>query len=109
MNRRESEFVLGVNAVIEEGERLHWIVRDGELQREACARLEDKVAEILKEKHRAVLVQDEDYANCLLGCECTARAVSAELRMWILLKEEQPDDAWTELVNAQSLVLDDDW
>ena len=105
MNRRESEFVLSINAIIEEVERLHWIVRDKELQRGACGRLEDKVAEILKEKHSAVQRQDEDYANCLLGCECTARAVLAELRMWMLLKEEQPDDAWTELVNAQSLVL----
>ena len=104
MNRRESEFVSSVNAVIEESERLHWVVRDSELQREACARLESKVAEILKEKHYAVQKQDEDYANCLLGCECAARAVLAELRMWLLIKEEHPDDAWGELVNAQTLV-----
>lgn len=105
MNRRESEFVLSVNAVIEEGERLHWIARDSDLQRTICTRIKDKVADILEEKLRAVQNLNEDYANCLLGCECAARAVLAELRMWILLKEEQPDDAWTELVNAQSLVL----
>jgi hypothetical protein len=63
------------------------------------------VAEILEEKYHAVQKQDEDYANCLLGCECAARAVLAELHMWLLIKEEHPDDAWAELVNAESLVL----
>jgi hypothetical protein len=105
MNRRESEFVNSINAVIEEGERLHWVVRDSELQRSACERLQDKLTEILREKQLAVQKQDEDYANCLLGCECAARAVLAELYMWLQLKDQHPDEAWNQLVNAESLLL----
>lgn len=41
-----------------------------------------------------------------MGCECVTLALIAELKMWLLLKEENPDDAWDELINAQMAYVD---
>jgi hypothetical protein len=61
--------------------------------------------QIASEKAAAVGSSDEDYANLLLGCECVARSLFAELQMWLLLKQEDPDAAWDQLIEAQGQAL----
>jgi hypothetical protein len=95
-------FVAEFNKVVEECAHFRFITRDSGLQQGACARLRDLRAKIGAEKESARASADEDYANLLLGCECSADALISELNMWILLKEGRPDQAWDALVAAQS-------
>jgi hypothetical protein len=99
-------FVAGFNNMVKDVEGLLSIARAGELQREALAVLNVATSGIVAEKEAAVTRGDEDYANLLLGCECVAQALSAELKMWLLLKEEKPDEAWNELISAQMALMD---
>jgi hypothetical protein len=101
MIKGATAFFQEFNTFIKTCEMFCSIARDSELQRDACRKLEFKILEIHEEKNCAIENQDEDYANSLLGCACAAKAVLSELRMWLLLKEEKPENAWDELINAQ--------
>lgn len=105
MSKGIGRFLQEFNVVIKDCENMCSIARDSELQTAACRKLEGKILEISEEKRRAVEKQDEDYANCLLGCSCAARAVLAELQMWLLLKQEKPENAWDKLITAQDSLL----
>lgn len=106
MNRALPAFVATFNELVQESENLLSIARDSNLQREACSLLEDAIQRVLAEKTDAISRHDEDYANLLLGCESVATALLAELKMWLLLKEERPDEAWNHLVAAQMSSID---
>lgn len=101
MNDQLPAFVADFNRTVESVENLLSIARAGELQREALVTLDAALTSVSNAKAAATAANEEDYANLLLGCECVAAALMAELRMWLLLKEEKPDEAWNELVNAQ--------
>ena len=95
-------FLTEFNEAVKETEVFLSIARASELQQAALEALEQLIPKIAKEKARAVKDKNEDYANMLLGCECVAAALIAELKMWILLKQEEPDAAWDQLVSAQN-------
>lgn len=94
-------FMTSFNEKVKEAEVFLSIARASELQEAACKKLEELLKELALEKDVAIKNKSEDYANLLLGCECVAHALIAELRMWLLLKEEKPDAAWDQLVDAQ--------
>jgi hypothetical protein len=98
--------VADFDRTVESVENLLSIARAGELQREALTVLRTSMDSIKGEKANAASRGEEDYANLLLGCECVGAALSAELKMWLLLKEENPDEAWNELINAQMASVD---
>lgn len=104
MNDSASLFLDKFNTTIKESEVFVFITRDSDLQRQACSQLAHLLTQIASEKESAIARGDESYANILLGCQCAASAVLAEIKMWLLLKEGRPDDAWDELVNAQRLL-----
>lgn len=106
MNRSLPAFVAEFNELVKESENMLSITRDSELQRAACSVLEDALRRTHIEKQKAIASCDEDYANLLLGCESVAHALLAELNMWLLLKEEKPDEAWNHLVAAQMASVD---
>jgi hypothetical protein len=83
--------------LINEAETLSFLSRDADLQRDALAHLDQFLARIAVLK--ATVRGDE--ANACLAVECLARALAAELRMWLALKNERPAAAWEELVTAQ--------
>jgi hypothetical protein len=101
MDSRVPAFLHSFNQTIEQCEHLISIARDSALQLVACSQLEQEIIRVLEEKNHASEDGDEDYANCLLGCECVARALLAELSMWLLLKQEEPEKAWDQLIGAQ--------
>jgi len=82
------------------------ITRNSDLQRTACSSLREMLDMVAQDKAHAIAELDEHFANILLGCECLLSACIAEITMYLLLKEDNPDAAWDELVNAQSR-LDD--
>jgi hypothetical protein len=95
-----------LNARIEAIEGYDYITRDGDLQREECAKLDTLLAELAELKQAAITVEDEQLGNTLLGFECIARFLQSSLMMWILLKDGSPDEAWLKLVAAQSALAD---
>lgn len=95
-------FLTEFNEAIKETEVFLSIARASELQQDALEALEQLIPKIAEGKARAVKDKNEDYANMLLGCECVAAALIAELKMWILLKQEEPEAAWDQLVSAQN-------
>ena len=99
------EAVVRFNTVIKEAEVLLSIARATELQQAACNVLEDQATDLAQQKAIAVSNAAENLANLLLGCECVNTCILAELRMWILLKQEQPDEAWDQLILAQDCAL----
>jgi hypothetical protein len=105
MNESSSAFVRKFNEIADESMVFTFITRDTNLQNEACIKLEDILAQASAEKASAIAAGAENYANVLLGCECVARALIAEIKMWILLKEGRPDEAWERLVAAQDGLL----
>jgi hypothetical protein len=98
-----SEHIAKFNAVIGDCELLACMARDSELQRGACSRLRTLLATLVDLKRSAVVdAGDENEANLLLGFECVAVSLHSELQMWLLLKEERPDEAWDALIEAQN-------
>ena len=106
MSDSPSGFIDEFNKTIEECAVFTFATRDPSLQEQARNRLEEKLAETGAEKRKAVAAGDEDYANTLLGCECLAAAMISEIKMWLLVKNEEPDNAWDELINAQGYLAD---
>jgi hypothetical protein len=101
MSELTPERIAAFNAVIEDCENFTYITRDSELQKDACARLQELMATAASMKSDAVAAGDEDSVNLLLDFECVAKCIHAELSMWLLLKEQRPDEAWDNLVTAQ--------
>lgn len=106
MNNTLPPFVSSFNAMVKEAEVFLSIARDSALQQEAVEKLLAFGVTIASEKAAAIESGNEDYANLLLGCECVTSALVAELRMWLLLKEGEPDAAWDELITAQMASVD---
>ena len=106
MSEQIAPFVAEFNQTVKDVEHLLSIARAGKLQREAIANLDSTLARVGRAKATAAANGEEDYANLLLGCECVATALMSELKMWLLLKEERPDEAWNELVSAQMASVD---
>ena len=102
MSKYISEYVADFNDIIEECENLVCITRDRQLQQEAAAKLQQLRMQITVLKQQIVKHGDEDSANLLLGFECVATCLHAEISMWLLLKDEKPDEAWDWLVTAQA-------
>lgn len=94
------------NQTVEDVENLLVITRSSRLQRDALDSIVAAAEKISVEKAAAISDGDEEYANLLLGCQCVAAALGSEIKMWLYLKEEKPDDAWNELVNAQMASTD---
>jgi hypothetical protein len=65
---------------------------------EKLAQLKEKMSKL---KRQMIIAQDEDSANALLSFEQMIDALANELKMWIALKEDDPNSAWDSLISAQ--------
>lgn len=86
---------------IQEASRYLGATTCSDLQHDAICDLEELSTRVAERKEEAIAERNEDFANLLLGCECLTEALVSELRMWILLKKEEPSKAWDKLVDAQ--------
>lgn len=105
MNNTTSSFISGFNKTVENCAVFLCITRDSQLQKTAIIQLLQLLKDLSDEKDKAKASGDEDYANLLLGCECIANGQIAEIKMWLLLKEDKPDEAWDALITAQDSFL----
>ncbi|MBS0221849.1 MAG: hypothetical protein JSR91_14015 [Proteobacteria bacterium] len=96
-----SEEINQFNECVEAQRKFLSIVRDSGLQRDALAELSAMGTKVHEWKIQAISAQNENSANLFLGCECVIEALQAELKMWLYLKDDEPDKAWDCLVDAQ--------
>ena len=106
MTDEQASFLRYFNEAVEHHTALVFCARHSSLQEQACTEIDGLLNGVAVRKANAVKENDERLANVLLGCERLLEAIQAELRMWILLKSEQPDRAWSQLVSAQSALSD---
>lgn len=89
--------------IVNDAERFAFLPRSIEYQRDAIGSLSDFIDEA--EEIKRDLQIDEEIpgraANQVLALICMAKAIRYELRMWVRLKEENWESAWTDFVDAQ--------
>lgn len=103
MNKKVAQFISSkFQPTIGECEKFLFLVRGVELQRDAAQTLEDLKGDILHLKNSMIRKKEEDAANCCLSLEMATLALQHELRLWVALKEDRMNDAWDELVDAES-------
>lgn len=102
MNDKEARFIRRINEAISECESFLFITRCSNLQREALDSIQERSKEVARAKVQAIEEDNEKYANILLGLQCATAALSSELRMYLALKDEDPDAAWDHLIDAQN-------
>ncbi|AXW60981.1 hypothetical protein CJO94_02435 [Ralstonia solanacearum] len=94
------------NRGIEAAENFLCLARSSKLQLDQCFALDSLLYNATRAKHEVAHRGEEDNANLFLGFECAIGAVRSELMMWVLLKRDMPNEAWTQLVAAQMACLD---
>lgn len=103
MNREEkSEYGGSAEDLFKCCVNLACITRNSDLQKDALGQLAAFMQSNEKIKRDAVAGGDEDFANYCLGLDRVATALRGEISMWLVLKADRPDDAWTELVIAET-------
>jgi len=95
------QFVEEFNSLLNDTQAMCFITRDAQLQNEAIDSMLKLQSRLSSLKRESVDQGKEDIANLLLGFEYASQSLISELRMYLLLKKEQPDCAWDELINAQ--------
>ncbi|ABD04785.1 hypothetical protein RPB_0073 [Rhodopseudomonas palustris HaA2] len=95
-----------LNQIVRENEIFCILTRDSSLQEEACSALSGALEKCSSLKADSIDSQNEVLANLALGFECVLRMLISELKMWILLKQEEPDKAWDYLIEAQMAASD---
>jgi hypothetical protein len=89
------------NTFVDSANSLNLLVRSTRLQQEKVLEIDESVKCIKNFKCQAALRGDEVFANLLFHFQCMLRCVQSSIKMWILLKDERYQDAWSCLVDAQ--------
>jgi len=94
MNKDAKNFMNEFNKVTRDCETFSFIARAKELQMQSCEKLEALLNKATEVKKRAISEKDEDSANIMLSLQCMIDSLHSQLRMWILLKDDDPVSAW---------------
>lgn len=73
-----------------------------EFQKQSIKDLLEFKSEIEEQKNKAVSAKDNESSNAFESLNLVAQAMICEFEMWVSLKEENFDDAWDSLVDAQN-------
>lgn len=99
-----NELVAEYDSVAHEAQTLTFLARASELQRDAIEKIDQFLPRLAECKRVAVQTSDEPAANTVLWMELALTGVRAELSMWLKLKGEDPEEAWDDLIGAQSRI-----
>lgn len=99
-----NELLAEYDSVAHEAQTLTFLARASELQREAIEKIDQFMPKLAECKRAAVQTSDELAANTVLWMELALTGVRAELSMWLKLKSEEPEEAWDDLIRAQSRI-----
>ncbi len=98
------DVALAYIALRDEVEALLFLASNADLQRAALTKLGAFVERVERERLAAIIARDEHMANQLLGLSTIGQAFTAELEMYLMLKEGQSESAWVRLIDAQDMV-----
>lgn len=79
--------------------------RSIEFQKEKRDDLIRLINDVRQFKSNAIRVSNEHLANMSLALEGCLTSMLNELEMWIAFKNDDPNTAWTQLINAQSCMI----
>lgn len=83
-------------------EKLNFVTRCINLQKDAITECDNELARIAEAKKQAAAVEMEDTANRFLCLECVVLCLQSQLQMWVYVKEDRMLKAWQCLVAAQN-------
>lgn len=89
------------NEFIDVANNINLIVRSTLLQEDMIAKIDDFVERLKYFKSQSKDQGDEVFANTLFHFQCLLRSVQSSIRMWIFIKQEDYQEAWSSLVDAQ--------
>lgn len=92
------------NRLAEDVSPLLYVARSGTLQQRAIVDADELIDRIERVRIAAIVAQDAAVANSMLALTCLGKALAGELRMYVLLKGDEPEKAWDMLVSAQQKV-----
>ena len=101
MNKNLESFIKVYNNTVTDCEVYTFFPRGIELQEEACQKLERLFKKADNLKKEFIEKQDEEGANIVLALGLMTFSLTSQMKMWIALKNDQPDKAWDHLVDAQ--------
>lgn len=101
MNKKLKSFIDVYNSTVTDCEVYTFLTRGIELQEEACQKLESLFKKADNLKKDLIEKQDEEGANIVLAFGLMTFSLKSQMKMWIALKNDQPDKAWDHLVDAQ--------
>jgi len=96
-----AEILQQYNQTIDRVFNLNVFSRAVALQQSEIDELEHYIARIKQYKYWAINQADERLANLFFHCQCLLQSLQASLRVWVILKTDQPSDAWGHLIDAQ--------
>ncbi len=88
--------------ICSEVEPFNNLARSIEFQKKSIEKLRVFLQELGERKKQAIELKKEDEANRILYYENIIKTLSEELKMWIAFKNDDPQSAWDNLINAQS-------
>ncbi len=98
------EITLQYKNICDESLNLNFLVRATELQKEQVKKLENFKKQIKAFKYQAIERKNEFFANSFFHFQCSLNSISSVLNMWVALKEERYQDAWSLLIDAQEYI-----
>lgn len=102
MSERFEQYQSKMSKKVAQCRRFCYAARAKEYQKEAIEQLSSLLHEAGNLKAEMIVDGYEDAANKLLSMEEILKAVINELKMWIDLKNDDPNSAWTFLIHAQT-------
>jgi hypothetical protein len=99
------EYLSYYNDIISRCEIMAIITRDSNLQRSAVEELSQLITDIQTLKELAIRENDENEANGFFSLACAATSLQFAIKMWLLLKQDKPDEAWDALIDAQAAAV----
>ena len=105
MSANPYQIEAGYAALLVEIEPLLFLARDSGLQQAGIGRVEAFLKKVEFSRITAIQAQEERNANALLGLAMVVAALGSELNVYLLLKSDQPEAAWNNLIDAQEQTL----
>lgn len=101
MNRKSNEIITKFIEAVPEFLAFCNMARAREYQLQTIKKLETIRETTTEIKKEAINYQEEDSANAMLSLEFIIEAIINELKMWIALKDDEPNSAWDYLIKAE--------
>lgn len=101
LDEETREFTKDFRQRLSKAHRYCWFTRGLELQEKQVGKLRKLLVDVQILKTKEIDKANEEGANYLLGLELICESIIHQLKIYILLKSDQMDKAWDELVEAQ--------